>query len=178
MVLIGAAISAAVFFYVPDVPVQNTPAPAIETSALPMRLRISAIDLDASIENVGLTDEGAMDVPKNRANVAWFEPGWRPGENGNAVMAGHYGIRNGRPSVFDDLHKLRRGDVVSVEDDKGSIISFVVREIRRYDPEADASSVFVSYDGKSRLVLITCEGEWDALSDGYPRRLVVFADKE
>jgi len=32
-----------------------------------------------------------MDLPKERANVAWFNLGPRPGENDSAVIAGHYG---------------------------------------------------------------------------------------
>jgi hypothetical protein len=53
----------------------------------------------------------------------------------------------------------------------------VVREIQRYDPNADASSVFSSNDGKSHLNLITCEGIWDEVSQSYPQRLVIFTDK-
>jgi LPXTG-site transpeptidase (sortase) family protein len=119
-----------------------------------------------------------MDVPKNRDNVGWFELGPRPGENGGAVMAGHYGRQNGKGSVFDDLHKLRKGDKVYIEDEKGATISFVVREIRRYNFKADASGVFSSSDGKSHLNLVTCEGVWDETTQQYSKRLVVFTDRE
>lgn len=143
---------------------------------LPMRLKISGINVDAAVESVGLTSEGLMDVPRNSANVAWYNLGQRPGESGNAVFAGHYGWENG--SVFDNLHKLLPGDKLYVEDDKGEIASFVVRESRSYDPNADASAVFNSNDGKSHLNLITCEGVWDKIAKKYPKRLVVFTDKE
>ena len=117
-----------------------------------------------------------MDVPKDRGNVAWFELGQRPGENGSAVIAGHYGWKNGKASAFDNLYKLRKGDTLYIEDDKGVITSFVVRESRRYDPEADASEVFGSNDGRARLNLVTCEGAWDKVSRTYSKRLVVFAE--
>ncbi len=145
---------------------------------LPVRLKIPSINIDASVEYVGLTPDGAMDVPKERANVAWFDPGTRPGEIGSAVIAGHYGWKEGKASVFDNLYKLRKGDKIYVEDDKGAVISFVVRESRRYDPDADASDVFSSNDGKSHLNLVTCEGVWDEVSKSYSKRLVVFTDKE
>lgn len=145
---------------------------------LPMRLKIPIINVDASVEHVGLTKDGAMDVPKGRANVAWFDLGQRPGENGTAVIDGHYGWKNGEASIFDNLHKLRKGDKLYVEDDKGEIISFVVRESRRYDPKADASNVFGSNDGKAHLNLVTCEGVWDKVLKTYSKRLVVFTDKE
>ena len=146
-----------------------------ENFGLPMRLKIPKIDVDASVEYVGLTYDGAMDIPKNPDDVAWFELGPRPGENGSAVMAGHYG---GKASAFDNLYKLRKGDKLYIEDDKGATITFMVRENRRYDPNADASSVFSSSDGSAHLNLITCEGTWNKVSKSYSTRLVVFADKE
>lgn len=86
-----------------------------------------------------------------------------------------------RASVFDDLYKLRKGDKLYIENDKGETISFVVRENRRYDPKlgkTEATYIFGSNDGKPHLNLITCEGEWDARTQQYSQRLVVFADKE
>jgi sortase A len=80
--------------------------------------------------------------------------------------------------VFDDLHELRPGDKLSVEDDKGTVISFVVREIRSYDYNANAPEVFNSSDGKSHLNLITCEGVWNQATQNYSQRLVVFTDRE
>lgn len=147
-------------------------------SELPVRLKIPSINVDAPVEYVGLTSDGAMDVPKERANVAWFNLGSRPGENGSAVVAGHYGWKNGKTSAFDNLYKLRKGDKIYIEDENGTTITFVVRESRRYDPKADASYVFGSYDGKSHLNLITCEGAWDKVFKTYSKRLVVFTDKE
>lgn len=142
---------------------------------LPVRINIPTININAAIERVGVTAGGAMDVPKSQDDAAWLDLGPRPGENGSAVIAGHYG---GKISVFNNLYKLRKGDKIYVEDDKGAIISFVVRESRRYDPKADASSVFASNDGKPHLNLVTCEGVWDKVSKSYSKRLVVFADKE
>lgn len=148
------------------------------SSGIPMRLKIPGIDVDAAVEYVGVTPDGAMDIPKSQDNAAWFELGQRPGENGSAVIAGHYGWRkNGKPSAFDNLYKLRKGDKLYIEDDKGAIITFVVRESRRYDPNADASDVFDSSDGKAHLNLVTCEGVWDEVAGSYSKRLVVFTDK-
>jgi LPXTG-site transpeptidase (sortase) family protein len=145
---------------------------------LPMRLKIPGINVDAAVEPVGLTSEGLMDVPKDSADVAWYNLGQRPGENGSAVMAGHYGLKNEKVPAFDNLHKLLPGDKLYVEDDRGIIISFAVRESRSYDPSADASAVFSSNDGKSHLNLIACEGIWDKIAGNYPKRLVIFTDKE
>ncbi|MDO8565905.1 MAG: class F sortase [Candidatus Moranbacteria bacterium] len=146
---------------------------------LPVRLKIPKITVDAKVELMGLTSDGAMEAPKRGRNVGWYSAGSRPGEVGSAVMDGHYGTwKNGEGSVFDNLNKLEKGDRVSVEDEKGTLITFVVRESREYDSNADATDVFDSSDGKVHLNLITCEGVWNKDSKSYSQRLVVFTDKE
>ena len=144
----------------------------------PTHLKIPEIDVDATIESVNLTPDGAMDVPKNRNDVAWLQSGPRPGETGSAVLAGHYGWKNLEASAFDNLYKLHTGDKLYIEDEKGMIITFVIREIRDYDQNANASDVFSLNDEKSHLNLITCEGIWDKISKSYSKRLVIFTDKE
>lgn len=145
---------------------------------LPIRLRIPKISVDDAVEQVGVTPEGDMGAPKGPTGVAWFSFGPRPGEVGSAVMSGHYGWKNGIPAVFDNLHNLHKGDKLYAEDEKGVITTFVVRELRIYKQDEDASNVFGSRDGKAHLNLITCEGPWNEVSKNRPNRLVVFADKE
>lgn len=148
------------------------------SSALPVRLMIPVINVDAAVEYVGVAPDGAMDTPKGPDNVAWFELGPLPGGIGSAVIDGHSGWKDGRAAAFDNLYKLHTGDKIYVKDGTGTTTSFVVREIRNYDPAADDSDVFGSTDGKAHLNLITCEGVWNAVSRSYSERLVVFADKE
>jgi len=153
--------------------VQNQSGPG-----LPVRLIIPKIKVDAKFETVGLTAQGAVDVPKNFTNVAWYNLSPIPGEKGSAIITGHYGLKNGRSSVFDNLHKLRVGDKLSVEDDKGNSISFIVREIRRYDQNSSALAVFSHMDEGAHLNLITCEGTWNKDLKSYSSRLVIFTDRE
>ncbi|MFA6095496.1 MAG: class F sortase [Candidatus Paceibacterota bacterium] len=150
--------------------------PAI--SGLPSHLRIPAIDVDSIVEYVSLTIDGVMDIPEDPADVGWFEPGPRPGGEGSAVIAGHYGWKDGIPAVFDNLNKLRRGDKIYVEDDTGTVITFIVRELKVYGKDDDASDVFRSNDGIAHLNLITCEGVWNKALQGYSQRLVVFTDRQ
>lgn len=159
----------------------NVPTTALATAVepgLPWRLTIPAIQVDAMVDYVGLTADGAMDVTMNQDNVAWYQLGPRPGEEGSAVIAGHFGPwNNGRGSVFDRLHLLSIGDQIAVEDDQGVKTVFVVRESRRYNPDDDVPEVFGSNDGLAHLNLITCEGEWDSVTKNYSKRLVIFADQ-
>lgn len=145
---------------------------------LPVRLKIQKINVETTIEYVGRLSSGEMDVPKETDNVAWYEPGIRPGDKGSAVLAGHYGRwENGNGSVFDNLNALIEGDSLSVEDEKGAIINFVVRELRTYQSNDDASDVFESNDDIAHLNLITCAGVWNEVDQSYSERLVVFSDK-
>jgi LPXTG-site transpeptidase (sortase) family protein len=146
---------------------------------LPVRLKIPKINVDAVVEYVGLTSQGDMGAPKGPDGVAWYKLGPRPGDNGSAVMAGHYGRwKNGQGSVFDNLSKLIKGDNLYVIDEKGATTTFVVRELRTYNPNDDHAEVFISKDGKAHLSLITCEGVWNEAQKTYSNRLVVFTDKE
>lgn len=181
---IGGAVLLAFFtivIFLPDAAVLK-PISAIfsgqANSRFPIRLKIPSINVDAIIEYVGVAPDGAMDAPKGPQNVAWFRFGPRPGENGSAVIAGHYGWKDGKPAVFDDLYKLQKGDTLSSEDEKGVITIFVVRELRLLGEHEDASNVFGSSDGKAHLNLITCEGVWNAATRSYSKRLVVFTDTQ
>lgn len=187
--LIGAAVSPAfLFYFFPKTSVSRSVMPVIKNVVtlqqkqagfwLPVRLRIPVISVDTLIEQAGLTPLGAMEVPKGPADVAWFRFGAHPGEDGTAVIAGHYGWKNNTPAVFDNLYKLHQGDKLFVEDERGGVTVFVVRELRVYEENNDASTVFTSSDEKSHLNLITCQGVWNKTKKSYGSRLVVFTDKE
>lgn len=157
----------------------TAPLPAQEKAVvgLPVRLKIPSIHVDTALESVGFTPGGEVDVPKISVDAAWFSLSPRPGEEGSAVIVGHYGWKDGIPAVFDDVSKLHKGDELYVEDEHGATVSFIVREVRTYDPNADATEVFDSSDGKTHLNLITCEGVWNPTQKSYSNRLVVFADE-
>lgn len=144
---------------------------------VPVRITIPSIAVDAAIEKVALAKDGSMDVPQKPLDTAWYEPGPRPGENGSATIAGHVDWYNGAQAVFAALHKIQPGDVIRVQDDAGTIVSFVVRESKNYNATANAVDVFRSNDGKAHLNLITCAGVWDVHTQQYTKRLVVFADR-
>lgn len=148
------------------------------SSGVPVRIKIPKINVDATIVHVGLTTQGAMGAPKDPADAAWFNLGPFPGENGTAVIDGHFGWEKGMPAIFDNLYTLQKGDKIYIQDEKGAVVTFVVNELRVYDQNEDTSGVFVSKDGKSHLNLITCEGTWNEKTQSYSNRLVVFADNK
>lgn len=151
---------------------------AIKNIGEPVRIMIPSINLDSTIEKVGLKSDGSMDVPKTPLNTGWYALGPRPGEIGSAVIDGHVDWWYGAPAVFPNLYKLKADDKIIVEDEFGSYMSFVVRRTQSFGASDDATTVFISNDGRAHLNLITCTGVWDYRSNQYSNRLVVFADKE
>lgn len=192
VIFTGFAFSPAfLFFGVPKMkaPVKSISISATEQSAipfqqaptrtgLPVRLKIPSIHVDSAVEYVALTPQGAMGVPKNPADVAWYDLGPRPGERGSSVVAGHYDTKKGAPAVFSKLHALQKGDKIYIESEDGVVTAFVVRESKKYDRNANAGDVFGSSDEGAHLNLITCEGAWNKSAKSYSNRLVVFTDKE
>jgi len=161
-------------------PAKNTVAfykPQVKTYALPARLKIPKISVDAAVDHLGLAHQGSLDAPADPTSVGWFELGPRPGEPGNAVIDGHFSWVHNIPAVFDNLSKLQRGDSLYVEDEKGVSITFVVQRLRLYGQNENDFAVFNSSDGKAHLNLITCGGVWNYSQHSYSKRLVVFADK-
>lgn len=141
---------------------------------LPVRLIIPAISVNAGIQSVGITPKGEMGVPDNTVDVGWFDLGPQPGQTGSAVIAGHVDGENSEVGAFTNLYKLKGGDKLYVETNKGASIAFIVRESRTYNP-GYADEVFSRSDG-THLNLITCDGVWDGVKKSYNKRLVIFTD--
>lgn len=149
-----------------------------EPSGIPLRLIIPAVNLNTLVESVGTTKEGLIGIPANRERVAWWKEGVKPGEIGSAVITGHYGWKNKNSSAFDSLSMLRVKDFVFVEDDRGIMTRFVVREIKIYNKDATTKDLVVSNDGIAHLNLITCSGIWNDKEKEYEDRLVILTDRE
>lgn len=139
-----------------------------------MHLVIPTINVNASIQPLGVTSMGEMEVPDNTLDVGWFKLGPKPGEKGSAVIAGHFDGTNGEAGVFTNLYMLKEGDKLYIKDGREATSTFVVRESRIYDP-GYAEDVFSS-SGSAHLNLVTCDGVWNGTKKSYSKRLVVFAD--
>ncbi len=144
-------------------------------NGLPIRLKIPNLKINATIEYVNSASDGSMDVPKNIDNVAWFQLGPKPGDIGNAIIAGHRGWLDSKAAIFNNLNNLKKGDIIYIEDNKGILISFVVQKSKIYNPEDNAEEVFNQNSG-SHLNLVTCAGAWNDVQKIYDKRLVIFTD--
>jgi LPXTG-site transpeptidase (sortase) family protein len=160
---------------------RSTPRPALDT-VTPQRLEspvwrlvIASIGVDAPIEAVGLDSQRAMAAPGSLATVGWFNQGPAPGERGDAVIDGHYGLP-ATPAVFRNLDKLRPGDILQVIWPDGRRLQFRVGAAEFLAANSPPAPDVFSRSGPARLSLITCAGRWDQSRRTYNERLIVTAE--
>lgn len=160
----------------------NTAAPAEnpinalaqESGIRPATLSIPAIGIETDVLHLGTEKDGRMAVPKTPDEVSWFEPGYMPGENGRAVVAGHVDAVDG-PAIFWDLADLKAGDEIQIAGD-GETLKFQVYAMESVELDlADIDGIF-GYRSTPELVLITCSGEFDFDRGTREERLVVYAE--
>lgn len=141
----------------------------------PKEIIIPAIGVSTKIINVGKTRTGHMDVPQNLTDTGWYDLGPKPGEAGNAVIAGHVNGRGNVQAVFWDLRELEKGDDVYVIDESGQKLHFQVVDRQIY-PENDSPIEHIFGDtDRTRLNLITCSYNEEAGRNA--DRLVVFTER-
>ncbi|MFD1021009.1 class F sortase [Thalassobacillus hwangdonensis] len=142
---------------------------------VPTRIEIPSIDVDAEIENVGILENGEMGVPEDDSKVGWFEPGTKPGNEGNSVLAGHVDNYKG-PAVFFYLKDLKKGDEITVTDKDGEKKTYVVQKLESYPMDNSPIEKIFGKTDKKRLNLITCTGDFIRDEGGHQDRLVVYTE--
>lgn len=167
--------------FAPAAAIKPVPVPAAgasgatTTSFVPARLKVPTLGIDAPVEEVGRKADGTMGTPKDFMNVGWWGQGSKPGAPGNAVFDGHVNNALTKAGVFEHLSQIKKGAYVTVSDTEGHTLVYEVVEIALYAPdEAPLGKIFAT-SGPSRLVLITCEGEWVQDERQFDKRLVVIA---
>jgi hypothetical protein len=147
-----------------------------ETEELyPLRVRVSGTDIDASIIDLGLNDDGTIEVPKDFGVTGWYTGRPPPGELGPSVIVGHVDSTKG-PAVFYELRNLEVGDLIEVDRSDGLIAWFKVREVVLVDKIAFPTEQVYGATDAPELRLITCGGSFDKDARSYQGNLIVFAD--
>lgn len=172
---VGAVTPAAPSATIAPTAVVTPTTPAVPRAGQPVRVQIPSIKVDAAIEYVGLTPEGNMDTPKNYDNTAWYEPGARPGDVGNAAIAGHVDSKTGK-AVFWDLAKLKAGDEIFVVGDDGVTRRFVVAGVDSYGRSAAPLQQIFGPTSERHLNIITCDSTTPFTNGQYAANVVVYTN--
>ena len=151
------------------------PAPLLMAASRPVRVQIPAIGVDSELMDLGLQDDGTLEVPPTGFPAGWFTGAPTPGEQGPAVIAGHVDW-GGAPGVFWALRDVVAGDEITVSRADGSSAVFRVTQVGQYDKDAfPTAAVYADLD-HAGLRVITCGGEFDHAAHSYEDNTVVFAD--
>lgn len=151
-----------------------TPSVHTNQAIIPVEIEIPALGIRTTVEQVGLDTYGKMDVPSTDETVAWYGGGYKPGEIGQAVIAGHYDTQTGAPAVFYHLSSLHEGDIVRVTGENGMVKTFAVTRIAIYDNNNFPVKEVFGLTGDRGLNLITCEGKYNPEVHNYSHRTVVY----
>ncbi len=142
----------------------------------PERIRIPAIGVDASVDDMGLTDDGGIEVPEVFADAGWWTYSPRPGRIGASAILGHVDSKTG-PAVFFRLTDLRPGDEIHVDGADGQTVTFAVRAVEQHPKSSFPSEKVFSATPTPTLRLITCGGAFDSNAGHHLDNIVVFADR-
>ncbi len=152
----------------------TTTAAGVSMAAVPRRITIPTLRVDADVVSVGKKSDGSMQIP-GATEAGWYQPGSRPGDPfGSAVIAAHVD-HAGLPGIFIDLARLELGADVEVTDQSGAAHRFVVTERFQVDKDLLPSSELFRPDGSPTLTLITCGGSYDRKHRHYADNIVIRA---
>jgi len=147
---------------------------ALGPRALPVRIRIPSIGVDAGITGLGLAPDGTIEVPADPRQAGWYKLGSVPGDAGPAVILGHLDSNTG-PAVFARLAGLAVGDQVLVARADGSQVRFQVDRVATFAVSSFPTEAVYGATPDPVLRLITCGGAFSRAQGRYLSNVVVFA---
>jgi len=165
-----------------DIDLDRSPAPAPPPPPPPFHLapspptsvRASAVGIDSPLVQVGLHEDGTIEVPSTYDKAAWYRLGPPPGALGPAVIIGHVDSYRG-PGVFFNVGAMRPGQVISVTRADKSIAQFRVDAVNSYPKNRFPTEAVYGPINYAGLRLITCGGTFDEKTRSYESNVVVYA---
>jgi hypothetical protein len=150
--------------------------PALHQS-LPVSVAIPTIGVKSKLLRLGRNNDGTMAVPNlitSAGEAAWYKYSVTPGQIGTAVIEGHVDSYQG-PAVFFRLGALRPGNRINVTLADGITAVFRVTGVREYAKNKYPANTVYAPVNYAALRLITCGGDFDAVTGHYLTSVVVFA---
>lgn len=161
----------------PTVTVTATPGPVAATGPVPepARVEIPSLDVDAPLIDLFVAEDGTMGVPTTAEQIGWWEDGPLPGEPGASLIAAHVRL-GGEDGAFLELGTLAEGDEVRVDRVDGTVATYAVTSVEQFPKDEFPDERVYTFDGPTRLHLVTCGGSIDPDTGHYEDNVVVFAD--
>lgn len=128
----------------------------------PARLVIPDLRVDATVDGVGVQEDGAMVIPAEGSSVGWYRYGSAPAdEQGNTVIAGHVATPEDGPGALARLRDAEPGMRVTLTTTDGTEHEYEITGREAIVKKALPVDQIFARDGRPLLVLITCGGEYD-----------------
>lgn len=151
-------------------------APVAPLPGPPSRLQLPTLGIDSPVIPIGVTGSGELEIPEDVDDIGWYRYGPVPGESaGSAVLSGHVDSASQGAGPFARLGELAEGDIVTVVDDTGASHDFTVLSREEWSKSEVPLDRIFDRGGSSRLVLITCGGDFDADAGHYEDNIAITA---
>lgn len=150
-------------------------APFVMSPSTPVRIEIGAIGVDSDLMELGIAEDGTLEVPPAAFPAGWFTGGPTPGELGPAVIAGHIDWITG-PGVFHRLGSLAPGDDIRITRADGTVATFRAVRVEQFPKDAFPTELVYGDIDHAGLRLISCGGVFNRGTGHYEDNIVVFAD--
>ena len=151
----------------PQAPTPKDPAPRF--------LTVAGTTINMPIVEVGVSPDGAMEIPEPFDEAGWYRFGPAPGAAaGTAVVAAHVDTTSDS-APFSQLTSLSPGTLVTVQREGAAPVTFRVTGVELMAKDAfDGASIF-RRDGPPELKLVTCGGRWLDEQQDYGDNVIVTA---
>lgn len=141
---------------------------------VPLSISIDGIVTNMPVEPHGLDDRRQMALPVSPFVAGWYQYGSAPASgSGSTVIASHVDALGEGLGPFAQLRSVPVGTVVSIRDSAGVTHTYRIIEVEKIDKDVVPWNDYFSTVGPSRLVLVTCGGEYDP---GYAQGLGRYED--
>lgn len=150
----------------------NQPAPV----SAPVRIRVAGLDIDMTIDAVGLADDGTMALPPNPAVAGWYRFGSGPGSTAGAtVVAAHVDSLAYSLGPFARLADAPTGTEIVLDTADGGSHRYALASTESVQKQAVPWPAVFDRTGDPRLTLVTCGGEFDYTAKRYLSNVLVTA---
>ena len=153
--------------------------PAVqETAAVipqPVRVQVEGTGIDLEVIPEGVEANGALALPDNHYQAAWYRYGPAPGAGeGSSVLAAHVDSRTEKLPIAR-LKNVAPGTVLTVTRADGSVLRYATEGVENIAKKSLDGHRLFDRTGSPRLKLVTCGGEWLEAQDDYEDNVVLTA---
>ncbi|WP_346926756.1 class F sortase [uncultured Arthrobacter sp.] len=152
-----------------------TPQAQTPKDPAPRFLTVGGTTINMPVVEVGVSTDGAMEIPEPFNEAGWYRFGPAPGAAaGTAVVAAHVDTTSDS-APFSQLKSLAPGTLVTVQREGAPPLTFRVTGVELMAKDAfDGASIF-RRDGPHQLKLVTCGGRWLDEQQDYGDNVIVTA---